>query len=101
MDRPISEAFFLLASLAATKFPTPMTTFMEYAIDENWRVQFNAARESVDGLQPFSARVFWCDWPAGVIDAGGGVIAAGSAANENSLIEALKAALAEAEAPRG
>lgn len=41
-------------------------------------------------VPPFSVYVQFNGWPAGILDAGGGVLAAGEAANEKNFIDALK-----------
>lgn len=64
-----------------------------------WRIIVNGNKSmrtyGVDGtpvkLTPFSAVIYWNGWPAGIIDMTGGVIAAGEGANEDALIESIKA----------
>lgn len=43
-------------------------------------------------VPPFVCAVFWNGWFAGMIDPWGGILAAGDGANENTLIESIKAA---------
>ena len=76
----------------------------EHRIDEHWWVAVNghstATRESsgrVD-VPPCTAYVEFNGLPAGIIGPSGGVIAAGAAANEATLIAALEAAIRRAGA---
>lgn len=69
----------------------------ERKIDDQWRVVMNGNKTpaSHDGIElaPFSIYVEFNGWPAGVIDPGGGIIAAGEAANEDTFIAAIERAL--------
>lgn len=60
-----------------------------------WVLRANGHRVKTDGVPPFSVMVEFNGWPAGIIDPGGAVIAAGSLANLQTLVDAL------AEVPRG
>lgn len=60
--------------------------------DRGWFVRLNAAREATDGIEPFAAHIGWNGFPAGIVDPGGGVIAAGELANEGTFLEWLKTA---------
>ncbi len=68
----------------------------EIRIDDNWWVAINphdvateCSRKAM--VLPRSAYIEWSGWPAGTVDPGGGVIAAGSGANEDAFIEACRA----------
>lgn len=61
----------------------------------DWRIVFNGTaepRKPDDGpeLPPFSVFVEFNGWPAGLIDPRGGIIAAGTVANEDSFVEAIE-----------
>lgn len=70
----------------------------EYQIDANWWMAINPHRAacvsskgaSVPGLGIWFE---WNGWPAGVVSPGGGLMACGSAANVDTLIAAIKAAI--------
>jgi hypothetical protein len=70
--------------------PLPKRTLEMGNAEKGWGVTLNPTAEEVDALPPFSVKVSWNGWPAGIIQPGGGIIAAGEAANEDSLIEWLK-----------
>ena len=68
----------------------------ELQVDDDWWIACNGHREPMEcsrgmKVQPFEVGVYWGDWPAGQFGAGGGVIASGAAANEETLLAALKA----------
>lgn len=66
-------------------------------IDDSWTVSINPHREGVGGV-PFGYMLFeFNGWPAGLVAPSGGAIATGAAANEDVLIAALQAALANEE----
>jgi hypothetical protein len=67
-------------------------------VDDEWTVHVNAHAESAEmeaGLTvpPLSMFVEYNGWPAGLIDSGGGIVAAGTSANEDKLCAALEAAI--------
>lgn len=66
-------------------------------IDEHWEIYFNGhdkprrAREAdSEPLPPYGVYVVFNGFPAGILLPSGGVIAAGSAANEDSFIAAIE-----------
>ena len=63
-------------------------------VDDLWEIATHAQAGPIDRLPPYTIRIRFNGWPAGVLDAGGGVITAVAAANENTFIAALDAALA-------
>ena len=69
----------------------------ERKIDDRWRVVMNGNKTLVEHngieLPPFGVYVEFNGWPAGVIDPGGGVIAAGEVANEDTFIAAIERVL--------
>lgn len=100
----VSAAFVLIADLAVAKgCPMPITLHpgvYELEIDSHWRCWINGHKDPqpLDGimLAPYSAALEFNGWPAGVIGVHGGPMAAGEAANEDTLIEALKRAIVAA-----
>lgn len=99
----IPEVLSVFAQLAIRLGATPLNQHAgcwQLALDRNWHVAMNAHREEHNGgptggmefaVPPFTLAVWWNGWLAGTIDPTGGVIAAGSGANEESLIAAIKA----------
>jgi hypothetical protein len=67
-------------------------------IDEHWTVAVNGCPivKSYKGLDisPYNMYIEWCNFPAGIINPYGGQICAGEKANEDTLIEAIKKAIA-------
>ena len=69
----------------------------EHIVDEHWWFALNAHGETTqcsEGAQvpPFTAYVMFNGWPAAMISPDNGTVCAGAVANEDALIEALKAA---------
>lgn len=67
----------------------------EQQVDENWWIAVNGHKEVVEcsrgiRVQPFTCYVEFNGWPAGIIHAYGGVLAAGDAANEDTFVAALR-----------
>ncbi len=52
-------------------------------------MKLNPTDKEIDNVLPFELMVSWGGFPAGMIGANGGVIAAGEAANEDAFIEWL------------
>jgi hypothetical protein len=76
----------------------------EHDIDEHWWFAINPHGERTKcskgaEVPPYSIYFQFNGWPAGVIDAGGGVLAAGKLANEDTLIAAIDAAIERQENP--
>lgn len=76
---------------------------LELQVDEQWWLAINAHREDTPcsentSVPPMCVYFMFNGWPAGIVNAGGGCLAAGAAANEDALIAALDAAIAKAEA---
>ncbi len=97
-----------IADLAQALGAAPLTKHAgcwEVQVDSNWFLAVNGHRAPVPtttlaaafDVPPFHAYVEWNGWPAAVIHPlAGGPIVAGSLANEDSLIEALRAAAEKA-----
>jgi hypothetical protein len=96
----ISEAFMAVVDWSEALGAAPMNRHAgcwEHAVDERWWVAVNAHKEPVacshgPEVPPFTCYVEFNGFPAGLINAYGGTIAAGSVANEDAFITALKAA---------
>lgn len=72
----------------------------EHQLDEHWWIAWNGHREDrscsrAASVPPFHCFVEYNGWPAGLIQPYGGIIAAGAAANENTFIAAIEAALSK------
>lgn len=80
-----------IAERAAREYGAPLPhRLLTIGTSTGWLVRLNASGETQHGVAPYEAHVLWNEWPAGIIDAGGGVIAAGDAANEDALIAWLR-----------
>ena len=91
-----------LAELANTLGASPIKDQVwTHQIDDAWRVSVNGHdhARAIDGLhvEPYHFVIWYHGWPAGVMNPFDGVMAAGSAANEDALIEALEAAIGAAQ----
>lgn len=69
----------------------------EKEIDEQWWIAINPHDEKLKCshgpvVEPFTMYVEFNGWPAGIVTMNGGMFAAGSAANEDAFIDALKRA---------
>ena len=70
-----------------------------HQLDDNWTIAVNGHSKKIKcdpegtmgaDIPPYSAAVWWNGWLAGLISPGGGTIAAGELANEDTFIEALE-----------
>ena len=88
----MTELFVMIAERFARERGTPLPSELLRIgdRDEGWCVVLNATDEPIDEVDPFSARVWWNGWLAGLVYARGGMIAAGDAANELTLREWLR-----------
>lgn len=64
-------------------------------VDDKWWISINAHAQDAEcsrglNVPPCSVYVEFNGWPAGVIDAAGGCIAAGKIANEEAFVTALR-----------
>lgn len=78
----------------------------EYDVDADWHIAINAHKEPApckEGMTvpPYSMLVQYREWPAGIIDAGGGEFVLGKGANEDLFIAAVKAAIKRLEDAAG
>lgn len=99
-EPPIGEAFQLICNLAHKRGARSIKDqpgLHEIEIDEHWIARVNPHGEEVKGVLPYHIALEFNGWPAGMFHAtSGGVIAAGAAANEDTLIEAVQAAIEKA-----
>jgi hypothetical protein len=72
---------------------TPGLTIL--VVDEEWIVRVNPHGSTIDGVPARSCLAEFNGIAAGIYNAGGGWIAAGAAANEETLLAALRRARAE------
>ncbi len=104
-EREISKAFDLISEIiiAEGNYPLRDKTW-ERRIDESWEVAVNGTFDDVefkseDGMKvncpPFHAAIFFNGFLAGLLNPFEGTIVVGEAANEDTLIEALKEKLVE------
>ncbi|MCI0366684.1 MAG: hypothetical protein L0219_22705 [Phycisphaerales bacterium] len=106
-ERTINEAMSEVAKLAARAGVgdgTGLPGCWEYQIDDQWWIAVNCHSEQKttshgQTVPPIHCVIEYNGWPAGLINPYEGIIAAGSGANEDSFIAALKAALALPSAP--
>jgi hypothetical protein len=95
----MSEVFFEIVQLgmaAGAERINELPGCWEYQVSDGWWIAVNGHREPKTcskgaEVPPFHAYVEWCGFPAGIVGPRGGVIAAGEAANEDTLIGALRA----------
>ena len=99
--KPITLALVRIAELAAKDGAVPINGLpgcWERVIDGDWTVAVNGHPEAVKHgdvtVPPFEAYVTFRGWPAGFVGPFGGVLAAGSAGNEDALIAAIERLLA-------
>lgn len=70
----------------------------ECQVDQRWWLAMNGHHEDQtiatgEVVKPFTCYIKYNGWPAGVLDFGGGIIAAGEGANEDTFIAALEIAI--------
>ena len=78
----------------------------ELAIDDHWWIAVNGHKEPTrcsrgPMVDPFAIYVEFNGFPAGILDSGGGCIAAGESANHDSYVQAVTAAVERARASGG
>jgi hypothetical protein len=105
MSEPqIAEAFAMIAELGSAlgvRDVNKLPGCWEHQVDEQWWIALNGHRETIkdshgSDVMPFHAVIEFNGWPAGIISPAGGIIAAGSCANESTFIGALREAAAKA-----
>lgn len=100
MPEKISEVLAEALELAQSLGATPLNKHhgcWEAQLDEHWWIAINAHRVPIkcskDAMvPPFTMYIDFNGWPAGFVDPHGGTMAAGSLANEETLLAAIKEA---------
>jgi hypothetical protein len=101
----VMEAFAKIAALGCAlgvRDINKLPGCWEHQVDKQWWISLNGHKETIKNsddfdVPPFHAAIKYNGWPAGLISPAGGVIAAGSRANENTFIAALEAATEQAK----
>lgn len=96
------EIFDAIAQLAIQKGAAPLSKHegcWEHEIDDQWWIAINGHKQEVacskgPAVPPFHAYLEYNGWPAGIFSPMGGTICAGEAANERTLLDAVRARLA-------
>lgn len=88
----MGEAFFMIVLLAIARnnVPNAKDRILQLTIDKRWKATLNGHSETRNNIPPFHVYVEYNGFPAGIIGAHSGCIAAGEAANERTLIRALR-----------
>lgn len=89
------EAFAAIVNYTLSKGVTNLAAhpgLWESQVDEHWKIRVNGHSETVEGVPRYSAAIEYNGWPAGIIDPSGGIMTAGSEANEDTFIAAVVAA---------
>lgn len=94
------EVMLAIADLCFARGEAPVNKYAgcwECEVDEHWWVALNGHLEPVacsrgPSVPQFSMYVEFNGWPAGIIDTGDGVIAAGELANEDTFLAAVREA---------
>lgn len=98
----VSEIFSKVCELAIAlghKQINKIPGCLEIRIDEQWWFAINAHSEPTKcsertEVPPMGIYFMFNGWPAGIVQASGGCLAGGAAANEDTLIKAINARLA-------
>ena len=97
MAMQVAECFSKVAELAialGVEGINKLPGCWEHHVDDHWLIKVNGHTEPVGDIKPYEMMVWFNDWPAGIIHPiTGGVIAAGTLANEDTFIAALDAAI--------
>jgi hypothetical protein len=96
----VPRSFAAVAELAISLGVRGINTLpacWEHQVDEHWWVAVNGHNKPIlcsteASVPPFSIYVVFNGWPAGIIDAHGGCLAAGALANEETFLEAVRQA---------
>jgi hypothetical protein len=97
--KDFGPVFMAIADYAIRKGAAPLHRHVgcwEAQVDASWWIAVNghgtpmATSRGGEMLPPYHAYVEYHGWPAGLLHAGGGVMAAGEAANEETFRTALE-----------
>lgn len=99
----ISEVFLRIAERMGREHGVPLPKRLLAIGDANvgWHVVLNPTEVQVGDVLAFSATVGWNGFPAGVIDPDGGVLAAGTLANQRTLLAWLESDQQQSEVQDG
>lgn len=88
----IATLFMSIVERMARQYgaPLPNRLLSIGSPDDGWGVTLNATADTLDDVEPFNSTVTWNGFPAGIVAPNGGVLAAGSLANEAALCEWLE-----------
>jgi hypothetical protein len=95
----VCEAFAVIAELGNILGAGPLSKYpacWELAIDDRWKIAVNGHKTpmlcslSEKPIAPFNCLIEYNGFPAGYIYPRGGIIAAGTAANEDTFIKAVR-----------
>lgn len=112
-ERPIIEAFYLVSQLALKDGVSPLNTRTDCwvrKIDDQWTIAVNGTKAQLTcepegtmgaAIEPYHMAVWYGGWLAGLLSPYDGVLAAGSAANEETFVAALRTELARSESEAG
>jgi hypothetical protein len=96
----VGEAFALIVELCMALGHENISTLpglLRVDIDANWSVAVNGHKAIVDLVPGYHVAISYNGFPAGLLNPSDGMIVAGEAANEDALIAALRARLAEVQ----
>jgi hypothetical protein len=79
------EASMLLGDVHGRPLPKTVLSFGD--MDKCWHITINNTDADLENHPKMSIMVHWGGFPAGLIEHDGGIIAAGSAANEETFLE--------------
>lgn len=104
---PICNAYYLVAELGLALDAGPLTKHpacWECQIDRLWRIAINGHNApkrcsfAEVPIEPYHCYIEFNGWPAGIMTPFGGTIAAGSVANEETFMQALRERIAKERA---
>ncbi len=87
----VCTAFYAVAKLAEVLKESPIRDkIWEHQIDRHWFIKINGYSKQVNGIPPYNMFIEFNGYPAGILSPFDGTIAAGTEANEDTFIEAVK-----------
>lgn len=97
-----SEAFYLIAQILIALGHAPLSQNFSDSLCRAsfpgvdgglWTIGVNGTSLTILGVPPYHAMLEWNGFPAGIISAQGGIVAAGEVANEDTFCAAARAYL--------